>query len=336
MESLEFQTFGDYHLRSELGRGATASVYLATDADTGRDVAIKVAHDKPSDNDEARSRRQNMFLTEARTSEILEHPNIVNVKHAGIHEGLAYLAMDYVADARTLDEFCQPDTLLDIEQIVEIAAHCAAALDHAHRSGVVHRDIKPKNLLLTSDGQVMITDFGIAQITGMDAPDTQDHTTPGSPLYMSPEQIAGETISGQSDLFLLGVVIYELLTGKHPFVAALIPVISNNISRKAHTPIRELRNDVPAPLAKIVDRALKKHPAGRYSNGLDMAGDLSLVFDHIQLTGEDSSSRDRFNTIKSLSFFASFPKPEIWEILNASHWQTFPVKLGNYQRGRTR
>jgi serine/threonine protein kinase len=326
MESLEYQTFGKYHLRGELGRGGTASVYLATDADTGRDVAIKVAHNKPSDTEESRTRRQNLFLNEAQASKVLDHQNIVSVHEAGDHEGFVYLVMEYVADARTLDEFCQPDTLLELEQVVEIAARCAAAFDHAHRSGIVHRDVKPKNLLLTSDGQVKITDFGIALITDMDAADTLDHTTPGSPLYMSPEQIAGETVTGQSDLFLLGVVIYELLTGKHPFVAAVIPAISNNIARKAHTPIRQLRSDVPTALAKIVDRALKKHPAGRYNTGLDMAGDLSLVFEHIQLTGEDFSSRDRFEIIKDLSFFATFPEAEIWEILNASHWQTFPAK----------
>jgi serine/threonine protein kinase len=326
MDNLEFQTFGKYHLRREIGRGAFANVYVAIDPDTGGDIAIKVAHDKATDTEEARVRRHNMFLNEARASEFLDHPNIVKVKEAGVHEHFVYLAMEYVANARTLDEFCQPDNLLDIERVVEIAAHCAAALDHAHRCGIVHRDLKPRNLLLTDDGRVKITDFGIAQISGLDAADTQDQTTPGSPLYMSPEQIAGGMINGQSDLFLLGVVIYELLTGKHPFVADVIPAISNNIARKAHTPIRELRSDVPAALEKIVDRALKKHPAGRYNTGMDMVGDLNLVFEHIQLAGEDYSSHDRFNTIKDLGFFATFSESEIWEVLNASHWQTFAAQ----------
>ena len=324
MENLEFQTFGKYHIRREIGRGAAGTVYLATDTGGGNDVALKIAHTRPSDADEARKRRQSMFLTEAHASELLKHPNIVKVYDAGVEDDLAYLAMEHIPGAKTLDEFCTPDNLLDIDKVVEIAARCAAALDYAHRNGVVHRDIKPKNLLLTEDGDVKISDFGIALVTGLDAADTQDDANPGSPLYMSPEQINGEAATGLSDLFLLGVVMYELLTGKHPFVAAVIPAISNNIARKAHTPIRELRAEVPGALTRIIDRVLKKHPAGRYQTGLDMAGDLSLVFEHVQLSGEDFSSREHFELVKDLSFFATFPEAEIWEVLNASHWQVFP------------
>jgi len=298
-------------------------VYLATDAKSGRDVALKITHQKPGDTDEARARRQNMFANEARTAQVLEHQNIVKVLETGIEEDIAYLAMEYVEGAKTLDEFCNPDQLLDVNNVVEIGAKCAAALDHAHRNGVVHRDLKPKNLLLAPDGDIKLADFGIVLVAGLDAADTLATTTPVSPLYMSPEQINGEEVTGQSDLFLLSDVLYELLTGKHPFVAAVIPSISNNIVRKAHTPIRELRSDVPDGLAKIIDRTLKKHPAGRYNTGLDMGADLSLVFDHIQLSGEDFSSRDNFEIIKDLSFFAAFSEAEIWEVLNASHWQTF-------------
>jgi serine/threonine-protein kinase len=314
---------GRYEIEKPIGGGATGMVYRARDPADGKAVAIKIAHSKPEDSERTIQRRKNLFANEGRASALLDHDNIVKVFEVGDDDGRAFIAMELIEGSQTLDGFCTPEELLPIEQVVEIAIRCAVALDYAHRNGVVHRDIKPRNILLTADKQVKISDFGIALVTGVDAADTHDRGQPGSPLYMSPEQVSGETATPQSDIFSLGVVMYELLSGKHPFIAELIPAIGHNITHKAHVPLRQIRPEVPPALEKIVDRALKKHPAGRYQTGLDLAGDLGLVFDHIKLEEQDASSREEFERVKDLSFFASFPESEIWEVLNASHWQEF-------------
>ena len=326
MDTLESQVLGRYEVGTEIGRGATGVVYLANDTQAHRQVALKVAHSKPGDDEKTRKKRYNAFMNEARTAGMLEHDSIVQIFSVGSKDDQTFMAMEYVAGGRNLAQHCSPDTLLPIDEVVEIALQCANALDYAHKRGVIHRDLKPKNILLTEDKRVKIGDFGIALVTGFDAAETQDQTIPGSPLYMSPEQIGGQSIGAESDIFVLGVVMYELLTGRHPFVAEIIPAISSNITHKAHVPISTLRPDVPQALEQIVDRALKKHPAGRYQSGLDMVGDLNLVFDQVKLNTEDDDQQDRFEEIRSLDFFAGFAEAEIWEILNASHWQQFDAK----------
>ena len=323
MENLDRQTIGRYEIEEEIGRGATGIVYAARDTEDARPVALKVAHAKPGDDEKTRRRRYNAFMNEARTAGMLKHQNIIEIYGVGDKSGVTYMAMELVPGQRSLDQHCKPENLLPIDEVVALIMKCATALDFAHRNGVIHRDVKPKNIFLTEDGQVKIGDFGIALVAGYDAADTQDQTIPGSPLYMSPEQVSGNSVSAESDLFVLGVVLYEMLTGKHPFIAPVIPAISAAITHKAHIPVNELRPQVPVALARVVDRSLKKHPAGRYQTGVDMAGDLGLVFDHIQLSAEDLSSREHFDRVRELSFFASFPEPEIWEVLNASHWQEF-------------
>jgi len=154
--------------------------------------------------------------------------------------------------------------------------------------------------------------------------DTQVTGNLGSPLYMSPEQIRGETVTAQADLFALGVVTYELLCGRHPFAAPTIAAITRKITHERHVPVIERRPDVPPVLSRIVDRALKKHPAGRYQAGLDLAGDLSLIFEHISVTDSRIENQHRFDQARRLEFFEQFTDAEIWEVINSSVWQTIP------------
>ena len=324
MEGLENQSLGKYELRKEIGRGSMGTVYLGVDTFTNQQVAIKVAHPDTSKPAKLARRHRKLFYNEAKASGLLRHPNIVGVHDAGVEDDVRYIVMEYVPNHETLADYCLPDNLLPVEMVVETMLKCAIAFDFAHRKGVVHRDIKPKNILLTQDREIKIADFGIALITqAAHAEDTQVHGYLGSPLYMSPEQVRGEGISNQSDIFCIGVVMYELLAGRHPFAAETLPAISHKIMHEPHIPLSAMRPELPEIFGQIIDRALKKHPAGRYATGLDMAGDLGLIHDHIQVTDYDRSGREKFEKVAKLPFFRDFVEPEIWEIINASLRQDF-------------
>jgi serine/threonine protein kinase len=324
MEGLENQSLGKYEVVRQIGKGSMGTVYLGMDSFAGRQVAIKVANPDSSKPDKLARRHRKLFFNEAKASGLLRHPNIVAVYDAGVEEDIRYIVMEYIPDHETLADYCLPETLLPVESVVEIMLKCAIAFDYAHRKGVVHRDIKPKNIFLTREHEVKIGDFGIALITQAEnAENTQVHGYLGSPLYMSPEQARGESITNQSDIFCIGVVMYEMLTGIHPFSADTLPAISHKIRKEPHLPVQALRPELTEIFAQIIDRTLKKHPAGRYSTGLDLAGDLGLIFDHIQVTHHDLSGREKFRRVKRLHFFSDFAESEIWEIINASLWQDF-------------
>ncbi|MDX1519138.1 MAG: serine/threonine-protein kinase, partial [Gammaproteobacteria bacterium] len=219
----------------------------------------------------------------------------------------------------------RPESLLPIDKVVEIIFKCAKALDYAHREGVVHRDIKPSNLLFTKDQDVKIGDFSIAHITKQDSTETQVMGMMGSPRYMSPEQLREETVGNQTDLFSLGVVMYELLTGKHPFSADNFSRLVNKILNEEPAPIRNFRPDIPKVLEEIVNRSLSKDVADRYQMGLEIASELSKGFDALEGPEEDINEEERFHMIKELGFFQGFPDAEIWEIIRASSWQDYDV-----------
>jgi serine/threonine protein kinase len=231
--------------------------------------------------------------------------------------------MEYIRGARTLHACTRPGSLMPMEEVVRIAFKCARALDYAHRQGVIHRDIKPRNLLLTEGGDVKIADFSVALSFGADATETQVHGYVGSPLYMSPEQVREDMLTNQSDLFSLGVVLYELLCGKHPFHGDSLASIISKITDQQHLPVSELRRDVPAVLTHIVERCLTKSPSARYRSGLDLAADLSLVFSDIHLLEDEISGAAKFSQVKTLRFFQDFSDPEIWEVINASGWHEY-------------
>ena len=317
------QTIGKYELIRPIGDGNMGTVYLARDPFSLQDVAIKIATPKPADDDRIARWRRKLFYIEAKAAGMLRHPNIVATIDAGVEDDRRYLVMEYVAGASTLDRFCKPDNLLPIEHVVGTMLKCAIAFDFAHNEGVVHRDIKPKNIMLTQDNEVKICDFGLALITSADINDTQVMGRLGSPRYMSPEQVSEEMVTNQSDIFSLGVVTYELLTGVSPFKADNISVIARRITREAHKPLTEFRDDIPPALVHIVDRTLKKHPAGRYQTAMDLAGDLSLVHDEIRHTTNQLSSTRQFERVSRLSFFEEFEESEILETVKAGEWQEY-------------
>jgi serine/threonine protein kinase len=323
MSSIENTTLGKYDVVREIGRGSMGTVYLGHDPFAGRDVAIKVAHPEQLADAQQGARYRKMFFNEAKVAGRLRHPNIIQVYDAGVEGDISFIVMEYVAGGETLYKHVQLAGLLPMEDVVRISFRCAKALDYAHRRGVVHRDIKPRNILLTEEKDVKIGDFSIALLSEPDATETQVHGYVGSPLYMSPEQVHEDILTNQSDLFSLGVVMYELLSGKHPFQGESLPGIIQKIIHTPHVPISELRAEVPPVLEHVIDRCLCKHPGDRYRTGLDLAGDLSLVFSHIRLLEESVSGGDKFAMVKELRFFQDFAEPEIWEVINASGWHEY-------------
>jgi serine/threonine protein kinase len=323
MQDLANTTLGKYDVIGEIGRGSMGVVYQGHDPFTGRDVAIKVALPESLLDQRGGARYRKLFFNEAKVAGKLRHPNIVGVFDAGMEDEICYIVMEMISGGRTLFDHCQPESLLPIEDVVRIIFKSARALDYAHRQGVIHRDIKPRNILLTEDDEVKLSDFSIALRTQADATDTQVHGYIGSPLYMSPEQVRDDTITNQTDIFSLGVVMYELLTGRHPFAADNLPAIAHRITEKTHTPLADLRSDAPPILSRILDRALCKQAGQRYKMGLDLAADLSLVYDHIKLLDEQLPGDEKFKLVRDLSFFDDFTEPEVWEIINSSGWLDF-------------
>jgi eukaryotic-like serine/threonine-protein kinase len=317
------EKLGKYEVKSEIDRGSMGIVYLGHDPFVNRSVALKVAlADSLNDNDSG-ERYRKMFFNEAHTAGSLTHPNIVSIFDAGVDEDTCYIVMEYIEGGDTLRSHSKPETLLPIEKVVEIIFKCANALDYAHRQGVTHRDIKPSNILITKDKDVKIGDFSIAHITKLDDTTTAPQGVMGSPRYMSPEQLKEEKITTQSDLFSLGVVMYELLTGRHPFLTDSFSRLVNIILNEEPPPMSDFRPDIPQVLQDIVSRAMKKDMNERYQMGLEFATDLSRAFDNLEAKQQDISAEEKFNMIKKLEFFQGFPDAEIWEILRASSWQEY-------------
>ena len=263
------ETLGRYQVLEPIGRGATGYVYLARDPVINRIVALKVI-DLSLDYDgvELESLSQS-FLREASIAGGLNHPNIVTIFDVGQAEGLAYIAMEYLR-GQHLSDFATPDRLLPIEKVLDLLGRAATALDYAHGHNVVHRDIKPANIMYDSvSDSLKITDFGIAKLT--DANRTRTGIVLGTPAFMSPEQLEGKNVNGHTDLFALGVSLYQLLTGHLPFRGASMTKLMFVIANEPHQAVTAVRADLPKWLDGVIDRALAKDPADRFQTGAEMA-----------------------------------------------------------------
>lgn len=314
---------GRYLVEKELGRGGMGVVYLAQDPFIDRRVAIKVTQSPPAD-PKGLEEFQKVFFNEARTAGKLTHPHIVSVYDAAMEGGLCYLVMEYV-DGPTLKEHCRRDNLLSRQDVVEIIFQCAKALDYAHRNGVIHRDIKPSNIMISADGNVKITDFGIATAVGASEAPRADGVA-GSVHYMAPEQLRNEPRTPQSDLFSLGVVMYELLTGAKPFEASTDYAVFFKIANEAPEPLENYRKDISEPLEQIVMKAIEKDLAKRYQSCGEMAADLSASFDRLRSKDEKITFEEKCNALKRIEFFRDFTSNELAEILNSTQWFRYKAR----------
>jgi eukaryotic-like serine/threonine-protein kinase len=268
------QKLGRYEIIEELGRGAMGVIYKAKDPAIGRLVAIKTIRlgdfTDPSHFEELRAR----LRREAQSAGALSHPNIVTIFDVGDEEGLAYFAMELV-EGRNLESVIETNQQLDYATIVHIARQAADALGFAHQRGIVHRDIKPANIMLTQEGRVKVADFGIAKVGSTKM--TQTGTLLGSPSYMAPEHFLGQSLDGRSDIFALGIVLYELITGQPPFTAESLGALSYKIVHEDVVPPIELKPDLDPQLNEVIVKALARDPAQRFQSAKELCAALDAI-----------------------------------------------------------
>jgi serine/threonine protein kinase len=312
------EAVGKYPVLRELGRGATSKVYLARDPFANRDVAIKVFQfDKKANAHEERMLHK-AFVAEAALAGKLNHPHIVDIFDAVVEPDRSYLVMEYVAGT-TLDAFAVPERLLPVGKVVEIVFKCIRALEYACRHGIIHRDIKPGNILLSESGETKVSDFGASFQQKM--LDTTQITGIGSPAYMSPEQIRMETVTHQTDIYSLGVTMYRLLTGRLPFAAATQAALTYAILNTEPPRPAQLRADVPGLLDAVVMKAMEKDPAARYPSWLEFGKDLGQAFASLRLAGATVSDSEKFTRLRDLPFFEDFNDVALWELIRVGHWK---------------
>ena len=323
----------NYPIVRKLGEGATSEVFLCNDPFRSREVAVKrIFPDALRDPVRGRLFRK-LFFTEASLAGKLEHPHICQIYDAGIGEDSGYIVMEYVPGG-TMEQFCTAKELLPIAAVVEIVFKCTRALAYAHMHGVTHRDIKPGNILYAaSPTDVRITDFGLALNVGAE---TTQITGVGSPAYMSPEQIREELVDHRTDLYSLGVVMYQLLTGTLPFRGTNKFSMIYQITQTEAAPPSSLRPEVPASLDRVVRRAMQKDVSRRYASGNDLAADLiEAARSGLGQGGRElAGDADRFAALRAMRFFASFADPELWEVVERGRWERVRAGTSLIQEGQ--
>ena len=305
---------GNYRITRMLGRGATSYVYLGVDKNTLKLVAIKKIRPECTI-----GLQHKMFAVEASLCGKLKHPNIVSIIEANTGDpNNAYIVMEYI-EGESLENFSTPDRLLPVETVLDVVRQAAEALNYAFQTGVIHRDVKPANILMRQDGLVKLSDFGCALLFNSD---TTQISGAGSLSFMSPEQITGVTLNHQSDIYSMGAVLYRLLTGHNTFNAADNYAAINQILNHPPIPIETRRADLPKELCRIVDRALQKNLEDRYLDWKEFLSDLYAV-SGIMRDESPVEDQTKFELMSHCAFFKDFLTVEIWEVLHASLWRIF-------------
>ncbi len=328
---------GKYRVLRKLGEGATSEVFLCRDDFRGRDVAVKRVR-QPANGGDAIDGHfyERFFAAEAALVGQLQHPNVVQIYDAVVEADCSYLVMEHVRGV-TLRRFCRADRLLPLDVIVEIGFKCAMALGYVFRQGLIHRDVKPANILtVIQDGAIVdvkITDFG--SVLNLSSEVTQIFRV-GSLAYMSPEQLDGGTLDCRADMYSLGAVLYHLITGRPPFDGPSQAAMMNQIYQTTPALASALRSGVSAGLDGVLQRALAKRADERYPDWDAFAQALSSLFANHQVPrGELQGVLDseRFNLLRSLDFFSSFGDVELWEVVHRARWERHAFGQALYRRG---
>ncbi len=268
------QQVGRYQILEKLGKGTMGLVYKGLDPKLNRLVAIKIIRFSDDFDDDMIGEIKERFLREAEIAGRLSHPGIVTIHDVGEENDLTYMAMEYL-EGESLRRYCSNEKRLPLTRVLDVVAKVAEALDYAHRQGVVHRDIKPANIMLVKDGGIKVTDFGIAK--AMSSTRTKTGVILGTPNYMSPEQIMGHKIDARTDIFSLGVLFFQLLTGKLPFHGENLSGLLYHITQGKHPSVRQIRSGIPKACEQIIDKALAKNPMDRFKTAGQMARYLSML-----------------------------------------------------------
>jgi serine/threonine protein kinase len=327
---------GKYIVKSKIGEGATSEVFLAHDPFRKQDVAIKRVRGGLLQGTRESHFQQRFFDAEAALVGQLQHPNVVQILDAVADADAPYLVMEYVSGV-TLRRFCRADKLLPLTQIIEIGFKCAMALGYCYRQGLIHRDVKPANLLVTMDGDrvrdVKVTDFG--SVFNMGADHTQVYRV-GSLAYMSPEQLDGDLLDCRADIYSLAAVLYHLIAGRPPFDAIQQPAIMNQIYHGTAPPLSSLRDGVPEALQALIERCLAKERELRPADWDEFAQALSAVSTqnpHLRGPLQEVLDSERFTLLRGLEFFAGFGDVELWEVVHRANWHRHSYGHALYRKG---
>jgi serine/threonine protein kinase len=316
------QRIGKFALLERLGKGASGTVYKALDTFSGLEVALKVIDASLFGREGMSEVVRQQFMNEASLAGRLSHPHIAAILEASIEEKSGYIAVEYVSGG-DLSRAVLPEGLLRMDEVFEIAFKCCGALDYAHRQGIIHRDIKPANLMRAEGTSIKIVDFGAALLSSSLHTQLQDVGTPG---YMSPEQVrSGGTLSFQSDMFSLGVVLYGLFTGTRPFTGRAVQELLMNIVEKEPPPPSEIRPELDREVDRIVMRMLRKAPENRYPGWADLAFDLAEV-GRFSIYVKEISDREKFIALRGFKPLEMLNDAEIWELVHASYWVRVPAQ----------
>jgi serine/threonine protein kinase len=312
---------GKYEIQRALGKGATGTVYLARDTFTGREVALKTIEPEVFRDPEFGSVYRTQFLNEASLAGKLRHPYIVAILDAVVAEESGHIAMEYVKGG-DLSKHVKPDKLLPVADVLQIAFKCCGALEYAAKEGIVHRDIKPANLMISEGSDVKISDFGAAYLRKTQAVQS---ASMGSPFYMSPEQITSREVGFHSDMYSLGVVLYELLTGKKPYTADTLDALGLKIRGEDPLPPSRAKPGLPKSLDPIIAKAMAKKPEHRFTTWADFALALSNAVQEV-LPPSAIPDTEKYMVLKKVEMLAGLSDTEFWELARAGDWARIPAK----------
>lgn len=317
-------SIGKYRVVRELGKGASGAVYLAEDPFKHREVAIKVMFPEVLKDAVDGELYRRMFLNEASLAGKMQHPHIVAIYDAVVDDEMSYIVMEYV-EGGTLEKFCKPDNLLGPQAVAEIVFKCVRALAFAHTEGLIHRDVKPGNILHKAGTDIKLADFGAALHV---VSDRTQVASVGSPIYMAPEISGGAQATLQSDIYALGMVMYMLLAGRAPFEASNAQSLAYQVANLEPQGPASIRREIPAAVENIVKKAIAKDTAKRYQSWEEFGKDLAAIWKSEHPSPEtkvEVSDTRQFILLRNLAFFRGFPENELWEVLKISKWRSFPA-----------
>ena len=321
---------GKFQLRKVLGKGASGTVYLALDTFSGSDVALKLLDPEIVKRPDFNQTNIVQFMNEASLAGKLSHPHIASILEASVSKDSGYIVIEYVPGGN-LSQYTMPGTLLSQEHAIQIAFKCCGALDYAFRQGIVHRDIKPANILVVSGTNIKVADFGAAYLSA--APETQIAGL-GSPAYMSPEQIKREPLGHHSDMYSLGVVLYQLFTGRRPFVSSTLEELLAKILGEAPAAPSSHRPELSKDIDGILLQMLAKTPQQRYLSWADLALDLAKI-GRLSVYQSVIPDSEKFSVLKKVRLLNRLDDAELWELVHAGKWSRAPAHTEIVREGET-